>query len=130
MGITVAWQDADQRVVHIVYKGQWTNEEFRVAAYEAMALVRTVNHPVYVIDDFSASDGLPLGVFWQASNSAQFRPPNWAGGIAITRDLLLRSLIDIFSRVYLGKHERRVFVANDLEEAHAIIDRLLSAGTS
>jgi hypothetical protein len=87
-------------------------------------MIRSVNHPVYVISDFSASASLPLGVLWKARDLNRMRPPNWEAGITITQDTLIKSLLDLFGHVYLGQRGRRIYVVKTNPEALALIDKL------
>jgi hypothetical protein len=124
MGVTVAWDDEEQTVVRLTVSDTWSAEELRATGIKTILLLRSVPHPVYVITDFSASKHLPIGVFWQARELSQMRAPNWAAGIAITQDMLVKNLIDIFARIYLDNKERRSFVVRTNEEAYEIINAL------
>jgi hypothetical protein len=124
MGVTVAWDDEEHTVVRLTLSDMWSAEDLRAIGIQTILLLRSVPHPVYVITDFSASKSLPIGVFWQARELNRMRAPNWAGGIAITHDPLIKNLIDIFARVYLGKQQRRSFIVTTYEEAYEIINRL------
>jgi len=125
MGITVAWEDEQQTIIRLTYEGVWENEEFRNSSYQSMVMMRSVNHPVYVINDFTKSEMPPLGVLWQARSTNQMRPSNWGGGVAITSDSVIRSLIDVFIHVYmLSRQQRDQFVVSTNEAALEIIARL------
>jgi len=124
MGITVTWDDEQKTILRLAYCGPWTNEEFFDAGKQSIEMLQIVNHPVYVINDFSSSDLPPLGALWQARGLSQHRPPNWSGGVAITGDAVIRNLIDIFVHVYMLRGQRDQFVVETDEQALAIIARL------
>lgn len=124
MGISVGWDDREQTIVRMTFVGQWTNEELRVTGLQAILMVSSVKQPVYVISDFSASDNLPIGVLWQARDLNRLRPANWAAGITITQDFLVKNLLDAFGLIYLLSRRHRLYVVRGLDEAYAIIRQI------
>ncbi len=126
MAIRVEWADEDCTTLRMKYEGHWTIDELRRSGTDAIMMIRTVHHPVYVISDFTTSDSVPVGVLWQARDLHQMRPPNWEAGITVTSDGLAKSLLDLFGLVYMGQRRRRLYVAASNEEAQKIVDRLKS----
>ncbi len=125
MGITVAWGDEQQTLICMTYQGHWSNEEFRNAGMQVVLMMRTVSHPIYIVNDFSTSEIAPLGSLWQGRNLSRMRPPNWAGAVVITADEMLINLVDIFMTVYMAiSHRQSLFFARTYEEALEIIARL------
>jgi len=124
MGVTVAWDDAQQTIIRLSFEAPWGAEQLRSAGVQTILLMRSVSHSVYVISDFSSSGSLPLGVFWQARELNRMSAPNWRATVAITNDSLIRNLVDIFSRIYMGPQERQSFVVKTNEEAYEIIEQL------
>jgi hypothetical protein len=51
MSIIVVWDEPHKKLLHFVYRPQWTQQEFEDAACKAQSLINTVNHPVYFIID-------------------------------------------------------------------------------
>jgi hypothetical protein len=125
MAITVVWEDVDQTILGMTYAGLWDTPDFRNAGLQAILMVRSVKHPVYVVTDYTQSASQPVGLLWQARDLSGMRPPNWGGGVTVTQDLFMRSLLEIFIHVYmLRHHQRNQFVASTKEEALEIIARL------
>jgi len=124
MGVSVEWEDKDSTIVHLTYSGRWTTEEMHSAGLQSLLMVRSVKHPVYVINDFSKSETLPVGVLWQARQLNQMRAPNWAASILITEDTLAINLLELFGLIYLSQRRKRLFAVRTLEEAVKIIDQL------
>lgn len=121
VGITVKWDDSEQTILLMEYKGHWTVEELREIGTDAILMIRTVQHPVYVVSDFTESAGVPIGVLWQARDLNQLRPPNWEAGITITGDALARNLLDLFGHVYLGARRMRLHAVGSRAEAERLI---------
>ncbi len=124
MGVTVKWDDSEQTIVRMTFSGHWTNEELHTYGLQAILMIRSVNHPVYEINDFRESDGLPLGVLWKARDLNQLRPANWAAGISVTQDGLAKSLLETFGLIYLMQRRSRLFIVSNDEEAYEIIHKL------
>jgi hypothetical protein len=126
MGITVEWDDVEHTIIRMTYAGSWTLEELRAKGMDAILMLRTVDHPVYVISDFTETANLPVGILWQARDLNRLRPANWAAGITVTNDGLARSLLELFGVIYLGQRRKQLFVAQTTEEAYETIHRLKS----
>lgn len=125
MGITVAWQDEQETIIRMNYRGFWTNEDFHDAGVRAIMMARSRTDPIYVVSDYTESETAPLGVLWQARDLSQMRPSNWAGGVTVTQDMFLKSLLEIFVHIYmLRHHQRNQFLAASSDEALEIIARL------
>ncbi len=124
MGITVSWDDEQQTLVRMRFVGAWSLDDFRLANLQTIMLVRSVDHPVYVLSDLRASGDIPLGILWQLRNIAGMRPPNWGGGIALTRNVIIKSVVDILGRVYMGQQQQKLFVVATEEQVEAVIARL------
>lgn len=124
MGITVNWEDEAQTILRMEFEGHWTVDELRKVGTDCILMIRTVKHPVYVVSDFTESAGVPIGVFWQARDLNQMRPPNWEAGITITRDALSRNLLEMFGHVYLGARRMRLHAVGSRAEAETLIQCL------
>ena len=124
MGVTAAWEDDEHTIIRLAFTHSWTNEELHKAGMESIMMIRAVSTPVYVISDFSASATLPVGILWKARDLNRMRPPNWAAGITITDDILVRNLIELFRHIYLGQRGRNIYVVRSNPEALQLIDKL------
>ncbi len=124
MGITVSWDDEQQTIVRMRFVGGWSLADFRAANLQVVMLVRSVEHPVYVLSDVRASDDIPIGILWQLRDIAGMRPPNWGGGIALTKNVIIKSVVDILGQIYMGAQQQRLFVVMTEEEAGTVIARL------
>ena len=124
MGITVSWDDQQQTAVRMRFTERWSLDDFRGANLQAVLLVRSVEHKVYVISDLLASEEMPIGILWQLRDIAGMRPPNWGGGIALTKNVIIKSIVDILGRIYMGQQQQRLFVVATEEEVAAVIARL------
>ncbi|MEO8392375.1 MAG: hypothetical protein ABI700_05215 [Chloroflexota bacterium] len=124
MAVTVSWEDDEHTVLVLSFADDWTLDEFRDASVQAILMVRSTAEPVYVISDFSQAKSIPLGILWQARDINRLRPANWTAGITISHDWLLKNLLDVFSKVYMGQEQRRVYVVKTEAEAKELIRKL------
>ncbi len=124
MGITVSWDDQQQTVARMRFVGEWSLDDFRAANLQTVMLVRSVEHEVYVISDLLASDEMPIGILWQLRTISGMRPSNWGGGIALTKNVIIKNVVDILGRIYMGPQQQRLFVVTTEEEAETVIARL------
>lgn len=124
MGVTVGWDDDQQMIIRLSFSGVWTNVELRSAGLQSILMIRSVQHPVYVISDFSSSENVPIGVLWQARELNQLRPSNWEAGITVTQDVFLKNMLELFGLIYMMGRHRRLYVVRTLKEAYKLIDKL------
>ncbi len=124
MAITVAWDDDSQTIVRMVLGETWDLTEFRDACYQAMALIRTVSHPVYVLSHVTLPPSIPYGLLWQLRDLNRMRPPNWGGGIAIAKDSFVTTMVATLSQIYMERHKNRLFVVTSEADGYAIIAKL------
>lgn len=126
MGITAKWDDQEQTVLVMAFTENWTLDELRQVGMDALLMLRTVSHPVYVVSDFLESTGVPSGVLWQARDLHQLRPSNWEAGITVSTDAYARDLLALFGEVYMGSRRDRLYIVGSREEAIHLINGLKS----
>ncbi len=125
MAITVSWVDDERTILLMSFQGEWNNDELRSNGIQAILMVRSTNHAVYIVSDYTDSETVPLGVLMQARDLNAMRPPNWAGGVTITQDLFMKGLLEVFVHIYmLRHHQRNQYVADTYAEALALVARL------
>ena len=124
MAITVEWDDEAHTIVRTASQEEWDLDEFRHACLQSMALVRSVRHSVYVLSALYLNFTIPYGILWQLRDLNQLRPPNWGGGVAITRDNFAATLVSTLSQIYMQRNENRLFVVKNEVEAYEVIAKL------
>ncbi len=124
MAITVNWDDEAHTIVRLASQDTWEMAEFRQACFQSMALLRTVDHPVYIICALHLGFTLPPGILWELRDIIQITPPNWSGGIIITQDSFAISLVITLSQIYLRRKNHRLIAVSTEADAYAAIAEL------
>lgn len=124
MAITVEWDDEARTIVRMSSCEAWDLDEFRHACLQSMALVRSVRHSVYVLSMIYLNFPIPHGILWQLRDLNKMRPPNWGGGIAITQDSFVTTLVATLSQIYMERNENRLFIVKSEAEAYRVIAEL------
>jgi hypothetical protein len=122
MGISVTWDDEEHSVIRFDYQGAWTWNELYDAVRESHLLLDTVNHTVDSIIDLEHSSLLPEHALSRAQNVVKMAHPNQGMTIVVGANTLVRTLLDIYKRIYI-KNTPPVLMARSLPEAREAIQR-------
>ncbi|RMG84068.1 MAG: hypothetical protein D6712_11900, partial [Chloroflexi bacterium] len=81
MPVTVEWMDDAHTIILQTYITPWTWDEFYEAtAGQTISMLNAVEHPVYIISDYTQGITLPTGsALTHARNALSKTPPNLAG---------------------------------------------------
>ncbi len=128
MAITIEWEDSEQTILRIVYSGEWTWEEFHGASNEVSTLLDGVDHAVHFLID-GRHGVIPNDALLQLGDIARslsiINHPNAAIIIIAGASDYLRTLVDIFSKVYPGR-VGAIYFTNSLPEARILLHNLLA----
>ena len=131
MGIQVSWENEEKTIIHYVYDGRWTLQDFDDARLEAAKLEETVTHRVDVIVDVRKSSLVPTGAISRGKQVMTTTPsshPNEGTAVIVGAGPLVRSIYDVVSKVYPEIVRRRGFrFARSIEEAHDLIAKETAA---
>lgn len=119
MPITVQWDDEAQTIMRWLFDGKWSWDEYNRAMTESNQQVRSVEHPVDAIMDLTHSSVLPSNVL---SNTHAAREENQPKNIRwiyiVSRQPLLKALINIFGRLYQRFSKGGLSMVDSLEAAY------------
>jgi len=124
MGIQVEWADQSQTIVHQIFTGSWTWEEFYSATQQSKQMVASAERIVHIVSDLRESESLPLGgALTHARNSLGHMPSNWGVLVIVTRNAFIRAMVTTFTALFKTSLGNKTFSASTLEEAYAIAER-------
>ena len=125
MTIDVRWANTQKTVCEMIMPAGWTWLDFQEASAEMLKLVRTVEHPIYLLMDYSASQEVPAGdnAFANTSQIISQLPSHVEMIVAVSRNMFIRMMYDSFSRILTTRFSRRIFTAHTYEEGLRRINR-------
>ncbi len=104
------------------FAGQWTWPEFYVAYDETIRNMDSVGHKVDFIMDMLGSKQIPSGALSQLKRAADRNHPNMGLAVYVGVNTFIKSLGEIFLKVYPGSAQKYPFAfATSIEEAQAKI---------
>jgi hypothetical protein len=124
MSIEIAWGDEDKTILRLTCGEVWDVEDVHRVMPTAFAMLREVEHPVYVITDLRATRDLPFGIMWVLYDYARKVPPNWARAITITPGIGTHPLTESITGTHKQLTGREINSVKTEEEALALIERL------
>jgi hypothetical protein len=129
MAITIKWADTDQSAIIMTFTPAWHWSDFRTAREQAGKMVRSVDHVVHIIGDFSQNKGyLPVDALSYFRHTADNLP--WNVGIVYiisSRKSLAIRLYQSIIRLGVKKLEDRVKFVDSLQEAQCLIGQRIRA---
>ncbi|GEM_PF-2965412 len=119
------WDNPEKTIVVCEYIGHWTWDEVRVMRDEAKLEYDELppDHRVYIIHDWSRSEGVPADTLSQAAKLVRETNPLIAGHVFIGISPLLISLFQVFRRFYVSNSAMRFMFAHNLEDAREKIQQ-------
>lgn len=122
MGIQVQWDNDEKTILRYDYQARWSWNELYQAVDQGYHLIDSVAHPVAVIIDLTASEGIPPGALSHARSIQQRAHPRISMNVAVNAGGLLSTLTHTFLRLYSALMQATsVHFAATVEEARAVI---------
>lgn len=101
MPIKVEWVNQQRTIIHYNVIGNWTWDDYKAANAITDDMVKSVDHPVALICDFSFSTAIPPRMLSNIGRSLrQKRSPNVSHIVTVGITGLLRNLTDVLSTLY------------------------------
>jgi hypothetical protein len=122
MPVTNSWGDEAKTILVNDFQGQWTWEEFEAGVLRGFELIKTVDHPVYVIaQNFTNT---PKGNAMAAFRRVENFPANLALLIIHSEGFnpIGRVLINTFLRVY-GRQAGKVLYVDSMDNAYKAVEK-------
>ncbi len=121
MTVSVSWYNDDRTIIRFEQESVWTWPEFDAAVDQAVALMKSVDHPVHVLVDIHAHGSAPdLQAFGHFQRAQHLQPSNFGQIVVIGTDPFMARIGGVFIRVFgwLGSAPR---FARSYREAEAIL---------
>ncbi len=122
MPIRHEWGNPEHTIMHIIYFGEWTWDDYYASVAQVFADIATEPHRVDVIADLRSS-GLPKGgrVMAHGNATLRTRPSNYGVLVVITNPLI-KATLDMF-RLLNSDARKMMFPARSMEDAREIVER-------
>ncbi|MEO8396381.1 MAG: hypothetical protein ABI700_25535 [Chloroflexota bacterium] len=122
MKLQVEWDNPEKTIILITYTEKWTWSDFYEANTVAVAMMKTVDHPVHFLADFRQSRSLPIGgAITHARAALNDLPANWGLLVIVSTSILIQRLVSIFRTAFTGKMSTKTYSVTSLEEAYRVI---------
>jgi len=122
MKIPVEWDNPKKTIIRITYPEKWTWSDFYEANTAAVALMKTVEHPVHFLADFRQSRSLPIGgAITHARSALAALPDNWGILVIVSTSVLIQRLVSIFRTAFTGRMSTKTYSVTSIEEAYRVI---------
>lgn len=121
MKLLVEWDNEEKVIIRMTFAGKWTWHDFYQANLEAVAMMKTVEHPVHFLVDFRQSQGIPGdSPFIHARNAITAIPDNWDIMVVVTNNPLLEHLVKVF-RITFYRLGAKTFTVTSLDDGYELI---------
>lgn len=110
MSITAVWLDDTKTTILREFSGSWTWDEFYKSQGEVNAMLRSVDHLVNQIFDFSTTKSLPPNTLTHLRNSGRNMPENRGKSIVVTQSMFYQRMYLILQRMFPAVTQRVVIV--------------------
>lgn len=120
MNIKVSWDNDDKTVIRYDFEGPWTWDDFRIAAEEAFAMTRSVEHTVDTISNFFPGVLLPANAMFQFRRIMEEAPKNRGVNVIVGSSAFIRTMVMMFSSVN-RQLAKRIVIVDRLDQARAVL---------
>lgn len=119
MPFEVVWANDEKTIIHEIYSGVLTPDEYLQASEETNRLMTSVTHMVDVIADGREITVLRGNLLVAAHRVSRKTPPNQGIIVAVKPDQMIEVLIAIISRLFPNL---QIHMTKTIEEAFDLID--------
>ena len=120
VSITVKWENAEQTALLWQFAGSYSWDDLQVAQQQSLTFVTSVSNDVDIIIDLSCGPGLPNGAFAKTKAYMRQTPPNARQIILVGANMLVRSFLQMYQKVFPATGIKFRFAAT-LEEARSLL---------
>ncbi len=117
MNLSIAWDNPEQTVIRQTLLDGWTWEALYELNQQTNAMMRSVDHTVHLMVDFTQTSHLPVGGLTHAHNIFKNYPPNFGILVVVTHNLLVERMISMFQAVY----SRKVYGVGSFDDAYRLL---------
>ena len=110
MSIQIDWVDDEKTIIQYHFERRWTFEDLQTAIDTVNTMLETVDYPVFIIINITDSTIVPSGILTQLRVRSSNAAKNWAGGVFVGANALVKTLLSTFIKVYPGIGKRYAVV--------------------
>lgn len=129
MPVTSKWYNDEKTILYIKYDGIWSLNEYYENFEHANQMIRSVNHNVVTIIDFSTSGPIPVKFMTVGSHAERASAKNNVQIIVYGMNRYLEMLGGLFQRIFPNVTRGMKLVGSE-EEAVEVAQETLSKGVS
>lgn len=111
MTVHVSWVDDSKTTILREFGTSWTWNEFYESQDEVNEMLRSVEHKVHQILDFSKSNSMPSNTLTHIRNSGRNTPQNRGKSIVVTKSAFYKQMYKILDLLFPAVTERVIVVA-------------------
>ena len=123
MPFQVVWANDEKTIIHEIYSGVLTPDEYLLASEETNSLLTSVTHMVDVIADGREITVLRGNLLVAAHRVSRKTAPNQGIIVAVKPDQMIEVLIAIISRLF---PTLQIYMTKTIEEAFTLIETTAS----
>jgi hypothetical protein len=92
------WYNEDKTIICEIFEGEWTWQEFSECIQGVAEEMKTVNHDVMILADYTKTNMMPLkgASIKIARDAMQLYPSNWRGLVIVSNNRLIQSMVKLF----------------------------------
>ena len=122
--IQIGWDNAQQTVVRLTLRDNWSWEELYTSNQEIIKLMNSTPQTVHLLIDYTQTNAVPVGgVIMHARNILTAYPPNCDLLIMVTRNMLVQRLTTIFQATFQNGIGKRVYSVTSDDAAYRLIEK-------
>lgn len=122
MPMNIDWLDAEQTMLCATGEGRWTWDEFHEGVQEIVKRIKSVPHRVDLIYNHTPNSRPPSGSPMPHYKYAlQVMPPNAGMHVIVSINLVSRTLLNVFLKVYGKSKDAKFALVGSLDEAKQVI---------
>jgi hypothetical protein len=122
MPIDIRWDNDEKTILYCRVENPWTWEDLDVTMVQMHAMLDEVPHRVSTIIDYSNGSLMPANPLRHGTKLARNRHPNSDRMILVGSSMFMRSLLNVFSKLYPEINEMLGF-ADTVEQARAKLSK-------
>lgn len=123
--VVTEWDNSQKNIIHTQFEVNWAIEELLTVFETIESMVKEVNHPVIMVQDFSNSHYPPKRMIQAARNIHNKIPTNVVQIVIVGASPFLSTLLQLFQRIFPGIPSGVIFVET-MEEARRAAAETLS----
>jgi hypothetical protein len=130
MGISICWDNDEKTRLRIDLEGEWTWDDYQVAADEFITMITSVTHPVDFISFLHPDSSVPQGpVLRHYRNLLKRLPKNFGMAVLVGGTVIERSLATMAYKIYQDLNGRIFFAASLAEARQMLVEQRVPSGT-